>query len=69
MQFKDLLDILNNNEQLKVVVINDYGEREYYRSVKEFKEFVEVLVLKVHKIFTRVIEGGYISVILNERGF
>lgn len=36
MQFKDLLDILYDIEQLKVIVNK---EREYYVTVKEFKEF------------------------------
>ena len=60
MQFEDLLEILYDIEQLKVIVNK---EREYYGTVKEFKEFEELLLLKIQKIST---EKGKISVILKD---
>lgn len=62
MQFKDLLDVLDDDEQLAITVTNEYGEEYYYGTVKDFKDFKEedlLLILRVCIVFTRVIDGFY----------
>lgn len=53
MQFKDLLDVLENDEQLKVTVTG-YGV--YKGTVEHFKEEELLSNLRVDRIFTHIIE-------------
>lgn len=54
MQFKDLLDVLENDEQLRVTVT---GYRVYKGTVEHFKEEEELLTnLRVEQVYTRIIE-------------
>lgn len=53
MQFKDLLDVLESDEQLSVTVT---GYRVYKGSVEHFKEEELLSNLRVNRIFTHIIE-------------
>lgn len=53
MQFKDLLDVLESDEQLVVTVT---GHRVYKGSVEHFKEEELLTNLKVNRIFTHIIK-------------
>lgn len=53
MQFKDLLDVLESDEQLRVTVTG-YGV--YKGSVEHFKEEELLTNLRVNRIFTHIIE-------------
>lgn len=53
MQFKDLLDVLENDEQLRVTVTG-YGV--YKGSVEHFKDEELLSNLRVDRIFTHIIE-------------
>lgn len=53
MQFKDLLDVLENDEQLRVTVTG-YGV--YKGSVEHFKEEELLSNLRVDRSFTHIIE-------------
>lgn len=59
MQFIDLLDVLDDDEQLSITVTNEYGDEFYYGTVKDFKEEDLLLILRVCRVFTRVIDGFY----------
>ena len=53
MKFKDLLDVLENDEQLRVTVT---GYRVYKGTVEHFKEEELLSNLRVDRIFTHIIE-------------
>lgn len=53
MQFIDLLDVLESDEQLVVTVT---GHRVYKGSVEHFKEEELLSNLRVNRIFTHIIE-------------
>lgn len=53
MQFKDLLDVLDNDELLVVTVT---GYRVYKGSVEHFKEEELLSKLRVNRIFTHIIK-------------
>lgn len=56
MKFIDLLDVLDRDEQLAITVTNEYGDEYYYGTVKDFKEKDLLLILRVCRIFTRIIK-------------
>lgn len=53
MQFKDLLEVLESDEQLKVTVT---GNGVYKGSVEHFKEEELLSNLRVNRVFTHIIE-------------
>lgn len=53
MKFKDLLDVLESDEQLRVTVT---GYEVYKGSVEHFKEEELLTNLRVDRIFTHIIE-------------
>ena len=55
MQFKDLLDILDDDEMLSIMIVNEIGSVCYNGQVKEFREDEPLLSLSVGKMSTRII--------------
>jgi hypothetical protein len=56
MKFKDLLEVLDSDEQLTVTVTNEWGDGVYDGTVEEFREEKLLLDLRVCRIFTRIIK-------------
>jgi hypothetical protein len=56
MKFKELLEVLDSDEQLTVTVTNEWGDGVYKGSVEHFKEEELLSNLKVNRIFTHIIE-------------
>ena len=61
MKFKDLLEVLDSDEQLTVIVTNEWGDEYNYGTVKDFKEEDLLLILRVCRVFTRVVEHYDVS--------
>lgn len=56
MQFIDLLDVLDSDEQLSVIVTNEWGDRWYKGTVDHFREEELLLTSRVCRVYTRTIE-------------
>jgi hypothetical protein len=56
MKFKELLEVLESDEQLTVTVTNEWGDGVYKGTVEEFREEKLLLDLRVCRIFTRIIK-------------
>jgi hypothetical protein len=56
MKFKELLEVLESDEQLTVTVTNEWGDGVYDGTVEEFREEKLLLDLRVCRIFTRIIK-------------
>lgn len=61
MQFKDLLDVLDSDEQLVVTVTNEWGDGLYEGTVEHFKEDELMSILRVCRVYTRIIEDKELS--------
>lgn len=58
MKFKDLLDVLDSDEQLRVTVTNEWGDKVYYGALEQFREepiFLD-LIVKADRVYTRIVE-------------
>lgn len=56
MQFIDLLDVLDSDEQLSVTVTNELGDGVYKGTVEYFKEEELLHTLRVDRVYTCIIE-------------
>jgi hypothetical protein len=56
MKFKELLEVLESDEQLFITVTNEWGDGVYDGTVEEFREEKLLLDLRVCRIFTRIIK-------------
>lgn len=56
MQFIDLLDVLDSDEQLSVTVANEWGDGAYEGTVEKLREEELLLDLRVEQVYTRIIE-------------
>lgn len=56
MKFKDLLKVLDSDEQLTVTVTNEWGDKVCDGTVEEFKEEKLLQDLEVDRMYTRIIK-------------
>ena len=58
MQFKDLLEVLESDEQLLITVTNEFGDEVFNGTVEHFREdeLFSNLRVRADRVYTRIIE-------------